>query len=186
LHNDKNSTANIAVTILATIGIAAISNTALAQQCSQNITKTQQSADYVQTSYANTILHKKSGYEWQRCSQGQTWTNGNCTGEAKRLTFDNAISTARSDNSNGGGWRVPTQTELLTIIESACTNPAVNSEIFPATATQPYWTSAPYAGSVIYAWSVNFNDGGVSYGDKATANYVRLVRGIGNTKSRPQ
>lgn len=176
---------NILMMTLSTAMCTAVSTTAFAQQCSQNMTRTQQANDFSQTSYAETTTHKKTRLEWQRCSLGQTFVNGMCTGEAKRLGFNDAQSMARNDNSSGGGWRMPTQSELVSLIESACTNPAVNTEIFPATLAGAYWTSTAYAGNVVDAWSVSFSDGSVTYGNKITANYVRLVRNSsGSTSSQ--
>jgi hypothetical protein len=74
-------------------------------------------------------------------------------------TFDWADETAYCAGlSLGGrtGWRLPTAIELLSIVDSSRTYPAVNPMHFPNTPAKLFWTSTPcasYSGSV---WYVDF------------------------------
>src|SRR3954464_5388351 len=68
---------------------------------------------------------KQTGLTWQRCSVGQTFKDGACTGEIKTFPWDKAAKEAR------GGWRLPTRDELETLVTKSCLAPALNSEVFP-------------------------------------------------------
>jgi hypothetical protein len=79
-------------------------------------------------------------------------------------------------------WRVPTLSELLTIVDAMqgfcgggsgpCINPA-----FGPTVAFVYWSSATLAGFPTFAWGVNSNGGGSSAFGKASIIDVRAVRG---------
>lgn len=148
-----------------------------AQRCPLNETKVQPSTDYDTNRNAGAIiLHKKTDLEWQRCSVGQRWEANTCTGQAQRLSWDDAQAFARSDASNGGRWRVPTIGEFMGIVESGCVSPPVNGNIFPNTQADYYWTVASQAGRVTHAWYVQFTEGNVSTNAKSFTYFVRLVR----------
>lgn len=59
--------------------------------------------------------------------------------------------------SLGDGWRLPTRTELLTLVDDTKHNPACSA--FPDCPSECFWTSTPWAGSSSYAWSVLFDFG---------------------------
>ena len=148
-----------------------------AQRCPLNETKVQPSTDYETNRQGGAIvLHRKTDLEWQRCSVGQRWDGTTCSGAARRLSWDDAQSFARSDAANGGRWRVPTIAEFMGIVESGCVSPPVNGNIFPGTQADYYWTVASQAGRVTHAWSVQFTEGNVSTNAKNFAYFVRLVR----------
>ena len=68
--------------------------------------------------------------------------------------------------------------ELVSLVESACTNPQINVNLFPDTVAGGYWTSSHCASSSkAEAWSVFFNYDGVGCTDKVQSLYVRFVRG---------
>ena len=114
---------------------------------------------------------KQSGLTWQRCSIGQSYKDGTCTGAIKQMTWEEATRAAR------GGWRLPTRDELETLVTNACTAPALNTEVFPGMdVTQlSYWTST--APDPWLAWLVYFNGGSDFNGLRGSANSVRLVKG---------
>jgi hypothetical protein len=78
---------------------------------------------------------------------------------------------------DGGGWRLPTYKEALTLIDPTSSNPAIDPSTFPGTPGAWFWTSSPYAGLIAnHAWQVFFFDG-TSIDEEATkANRVRCVR----------
>ena len=61
----------------------------------------------------------------------------------------------------GAGWRLPTVDELQTILDRSRFNPAINTEKFPDTQTEPYWTSSTCAWNPAARWVVYFAFGSV-------------------------
>jgi hypothetical protein len=114
---------------------------------------------------------KQTGLTWQRCSVGQSFKDGACTGDIKTFPWDKAMREAR------GGWRVPTRDELETLVTKTCLAPALNAEVFPSmdVTKLSYWTSsAPDSG---LAWLVYFDGGSDFNGLRTSDNPVRLVKG---------
>ncbi len=122
-----------------------------------------------------TVTHKKTGLTWMRCALGQTWTGTTCSGTAKTYTY----ATAKKQTANFAGysdWRLPNIAELQTIAERDNYNPAINTELFPNTASNSFWSSSPNVDAYGGAWYVNFSYGRVSHYLKVSAYPVRLVR----------
>jgi hypothetical protein len=122
-----------------------------------------------------TVTHQKTGLTWMRCSLGQTWTGTTCSGTAQTYTY----ATAKKQTANFAGysdWRLPNIAELQTIVERDNYYPAINTELFPNTPDDAFWSSSPYVGNANVAWYVNFGGGFVSYGYRGNAFPVRLVR----------
>ena len=75
-------------------------------------------------------------------------------------------------------WRLPTQMELLSLVNAGGLNPAIDSGFFPNTANIPYWSGSTYAMNPLNAWGVHFGYGAAHSEAKRAANAVRLVRGV--------
>jgi hypothetical protein len=74
-------------------------------------------------------------------------------------------------------WRLPTRVELVSIVDFAVSNPAIDTLAFPSTPVAQFWTSSPYAGDTSRAWYVYFGGGYTAYDVTASASYrVRCVR----------
>lgn len=72
------------------------------------------------------------------------------------------------------GWRLPTITELLTLVDYERTNPA---SALPGIKADWYWTSTPRAASPGgCAWYVNFGSGYTGWNDHGALGLVRAVR----------
>lgn len=132
-----------------------------------------------------TVTDTTTGLTWMRCSEGQTWdqASGLCAGTAATYTWQGALQLAQSIDSNGGyaghsDWRVPNIKELNSIVETQCTDPAINTSIFPVTPSSgTYWSSSPYGKIAGNAWMTQFSNGIVYDSPMSTAYSVRLVRG---------
>lgn len=110
-----------------------------------------------------TTLHVKSGLIWSRCSCGQIWQNNTCTGKALGYSFRNAFEQALQANADRylgvENWRLPTAEELQTLVDFHCTNPAINSSVFPNTPTSWYWSGTNYTEFPWYGQPVDFGNG---------------------------
>lgn len=125
--------------------------------------------------------HTTSGLEWARCAVGQTWNNSTsvCEGDAVQLTWQDALLLSESYNlGEHTNWRVPNLKEMVSLVQRACVNPAIDLGVFPAAAVGGYWTSTPNtsADKTTEAWSVNFLNGRLESREKQQDYYIRMVR----------
>lgn len=137
------------------------------------------------------VIDIETGLEWQRCSVGQTWTGGTCSGGATTMNWDVAME------QGSNGWRLPTESELRTIIY--CSNtyeynpngrfdscgsrdtyeiPTINGAFFPTTESDCYWTATNRNSlNSDDAMLVCFQDGSSGVTFKRYSGYTaRLVR----------
>jgi hypothetical protein len=133
-------------------------------------------ADYVDLG-DGTVTHTPTGLVWQRCAQGQTWTGSLCSGPSSTFTWS-AATILTSNFANKTDWRLPSEDELLSLVDYGAVGPAINTTVFSATPNVYFWSTLSNVFAANYAWVVNFNDGGV-FGSaaKASTYRVRLVRG---------
>jgi hypothetical protein len=118
---------------------------------------------------------------WMRCSLGQTWTGAVCEGEAESMTWSNAVTMANQLNYlTFNDWRLPNKNELNSIIETSCTQPSINLNIFPGTISNKYWSSSPYDDESKHIWIVDFKNGSIFPSSATNTATVRLVRDVVN------
>lgn len=90
------------------------------------------------------------------------------------LSWEGAAEYAKS---LGDGWRVPTRTELLTLVDDTKRDPACS--VFPEDGTMPLWTSTRYARDPAnWIWTVFFTDGmcvGMAHTERCKVRCVRTV-----------
>jgi hypothetical protein len=137
-----------------------------------------------------TVTDNNTGLMWQKCSVGQN-NDASCSGTASGFNWFTATGTYNNVNnpsslnacgsvvSGYNDWRLPTNKELVTIVDYALAypGPTINSTIFPNTLAWGYWTSTLWAGGAYNGWHVNFNHGDDSLSNVQTGWYVRCVRG---------
>ena len=121
---------------------------------------------------------QKTKLTWSRCSVGATWKKGGkCTGFVKMLRLDEAKQYAKQ---LGGGWRVPTIDELSSIVEQTCSQPAINSTVFPNVKNlgegAPYWSITKIKEMPQLIYYVDFFGGDADGHTKGFSLAVRLVR----------
>lgn len=163
--------------VLLLLTLAFISSAAAAQTCNKAIIATTPDARFT-IGNDGTATHKPTGLTWMRCSLGQTWDGKTCSGEASVFTWGAALQAANRHAFAGhSDWRLPNKNELASIVEEACSAPAINVKVFPATPPAFFWSSSPYAGLAQGAWSVDFGFGPVNASVKTGSLNVRLVRG---------
>ncbi|WP_346839794.1 DUF1566 domain-containing protein [Microbulbifer sp. SAOS-129_SWC] len=76
----------------------------------------------------------------------------------------------------GEGWRMPTRKELESLIDTSRYNPAIDTEKFPDTKSDWYWTSTPCAWNDAAVWVVDFSYGYVTDDRRYDSACVRAVR----------
>lgn len=168
------------VRVFALLALCLPGTSALAfPSCPANIDRSTPDSDFVDNGDA-TITHVPTGLTWKQCSEGLSGTN--ClTGVASPLTFAGAQAAAAAANTGNfaghNDWRVPSYTELQSLVETGCQSASINWTLFPATIAGEYWSSTSYQFAPVAAWGVRF-DYGTSVINAKTATYaVRLVRG---------
>jgi Protein of unknown function (DUF1566) len=100
--------------------------------------------------------------------------------DAVPRTFADSVTYCTTLPLAGGGFRLPSMKELQTLIDEQVVDPAIDSQVFPATTGESFWSGSPLVGGPPEAWFVNFYSG-VSYsnvlGDKYLARCVRALGG---------
>jgi hypothetical protein len=129
---------------------------------------------YTYSTAGDEVTDSKTGLIWRRCSEGQTWSGSTCTGTAANYTHEQALAQAKAQTGTAG-WRLPNVKELTSIADKTRISPAIDPAAFPATPSEWYWSSTPYAGDSGYAWYVNFDNGYVDFSVRVSYR-VRLVR----------
>ena len=76
----------------------------------------------------------------------------------------------------GEGWRLPTRQELESLLDLSRYNPAIDTEVFPDTKSDDYWTDTPTAWNTAAVWVVIFGYGAVGDGGRGNLACVRAVR----------
>jgi hypothetical protein len=115
-----------------------------------------------------TVTDLNTGLMWQQGdahnSSGRTW----------QQAVDYCAASGLADYHD---WRLPSITELTSIVDHSRTNPAVNTTYFPGCRSSVYWSGTTVAGYPGYAWGVNFYYGYDHWFSKDNTSYVRCVRG---------
>jgi hypothetical protein len=133
------------------------------------------STDYVDQGDGS-VTHTPTRLTWQRCSVGQSWTGSTCSGSTSTFTWDVA-KLLTSSFAGKTDWRLPTEDELLSLVDYSKFSFAINATLFPNTLSSDFWSGSPGAGHSGYAWGVGFGDGGASHGYRGSYGFaVRLVR----------
>jgi hypothetical protein len=123
------------------------------------------------TATGGTVVDNVTHLTWQQVVA----TTGGDDG-AGRSTWANAKSACASF---GGGYRLPTVKELLTIVDFSKANPSIDTsaDAFPGTPPDAFWTATPLAGSPpTSAWFISFDDGYAGNVDMMQPNRARCVR----------
>jgi hypothetical protein len=113
---------------------------------------------------AETVRDLGTGLTWQRAVADRTF------GFGAAQSYCGALGLA------GKTWRVPSLTELLTLIdERAAAGPMIDRATFPNTPSEAFWTSSSFGGAAGMAWQVYFDHGNALYGLPDAAFRVRCV-----------
>jgi len=125
----------------------------------------------VKTTIVDSIHHKDNTYRWG----GVTALSSNYGNYYD--DWNSLVNGSNAENFCGfNDWRVPTGTELKSIVDHSRINPAIDENYFPNTTNSFYWTASADAFSSSNAWFVVFNYGYSGNGIRNYNNNVRLVR----------
>jgi hypothetical protein len=108
-----------------------------------------------------------------------TPTNWTQTLYAGPMTWANALTSCNELNYGGhDDWRLPNIKELQSLVDFANIGPAIDTEAFPNTQSDYYWSSTSYQGGGLHdgAWVVDFDNGYMGDVGKTNTLYVRCVR----------
>lgn len=168
-----------------------------AQSCTSGFPATTPTARFTDHN-DGTVTDSKTGLMWKRCSEGQSWVSGTCTGTSPTYRWQQALQQAQTVNNSGGfagqtDWRLPNIKELASIVERGCADPSINKIVFPATPSDLFMSSSNCGYDFLEGWAYNFNShplssydfnvhgalecGGLGYGSSSYGSgRVRLVR----------
>ena len=151
--------------------------------CDSTIPRTSPSSNFA-THADGTVTDTRTGLVWRRCPLGMNWNGNTCSGYPNAYDWQDALQTLQSINQGGGiagmhDWRLPNVQELSTLLELACSSPAINAAIFPGSLTGAgngeYWTSTPDGSDFVRF--VDFDTGWGSSAQNYQGYRVRPVRG---------
>ncbi|MBV6492034.1 MAG: hypothetical protein LDLANPLL_00023 [Turneriella sp.] len=131
------------------------------------------------------VTDNVTGLVWKTCSEGQTGSNCQGSGNsgnnynATTMSWYAAMNQCAALNAASYAgrtdWRLPTSMELETLPNLGTSSPAIDVAYFPATVYSSYWSSSTYASNVSTAWNVSFTSGNSFSSSKTTNLYVRCV-----------
>ncbi len=113
----------------------------------------------------HTVTDMDTGHTWQQVDDDikRDWKS------AQRYCHDQSLG-GETD------WRLPTPTELASIVVYRSTNPTIDETLFPSTDPSGYWSAISMAGNSWQAWIVDFQFGSVDFSRKKESHYVRCIR----------
>lgn len=116
---------------------------------------------------AGTVYDVKTKLTWQQSVAPTTYHY------ADAVTY----CTSLGATLGGGGWRVPTIKELITLLDhSQSSGPWIDRTAFPSTPLHMFWSSTPMPTSSTGPWVVDFSIGTVSIPGMSDSNNIRCVR----------
>lgn len=122
-----------------------------------------------------TVLDKATGLTWQMGENAikYNWYQASGIYDA---TYNHSVqNVCGSLGLDGGGWRLPTLTELQSLVEVKF-NPTINTSFFPEAYAYNYWSSSTQGTNTYNAWNVNFRKGVNVNNGKPYTYHVRCVR----------
>jgi hypothetical protein len=126
-----------------------------------------------------TVTDNLTGLTWLQdavsCIGEKKWPEA--LNEANSLAH-NSCDGALQDNSSQGDWRLPTVNELQGLVDYSREDQALPQDHPFTVENDLYWSSTTCAfWDALYAWIVDFDEGGIGYRPKEDATWVWPVRG---------
>ena len=151
---------------------------AQAVPCQNNLPASNPDSVYIDEG-DGTVTDSRYGLMWKQCAEGLS--GANCqTGSAQTFTWANALAHAEASTFGGyTDWRLPNVKELSSLVEDCRVSPSINTNLFPNTPSNRFWSGSPFAYDSLSAWGVDFGNGSADHGYRSGSGRVRLVRGGG-------
>jgi hypothetical protein len=112
----------------------------------------------------DSVHDSHSGLTWERAVEHDNYSWQDANAFCSHLT------------THGGGWRLPSIRELLTVVDVTRFDPAIDTSVFPNTPSELFWSSSPSRSPAGTAWGVNFTRGSSGAASVGTKAHVRCVR----------
>jgi hypothetical protein len=116
-------------------------------------------------SVAGTVLDRVTGLMWQRAVDPGNMTFADATAKCDRLELGEYRD-----------WRLPSRIELVSILDLAEVQPAIERSAFPATPSEWFWSSSVASDSPTAAWYVYFYFGYPKTDERRSHFRARCVR----------
>jgi hypothetical protein len=120
---------------------------------------------YDTTSFAGVVIDSITSLQWQQAVDENSYTFADASTYCAGLTL------------TGGGWRLPSRIEVLSLVDYTSPNPYIDTNAFPDTPAEIFWTSSAFAGDPTFAWHVNFKFGN-GFADKSEKTLTHRTRCI--------
>jgi hypothetical protein len=121
-----------------------------------------------------TVTDETTGLMWQQVTSEKIMNWNQAVVYCKNLKIGNYKK----------GWRLPTITELRSLVDFSRYNPAIDMDCFPNTVLAFHWSSSTEESPTKYAWGVAFSYGQSYIINTNRLHYVRAVKGpIGDTNA---
>jgi hypothetical protein len=170
----------VAALLVGTFGLLAGIAPALAQTCPAGLDRVTPDADFIDNA-DGTVVHLRTGLMWKQCVEGAS--GASCSGDPTLATWSEAFDAAANANviryAGYGDWRVPNLKEALSIRETGCHSPGINTVRFP-NPPATIWTGTSSVRDPTLAWVADFQGAAIANISKELGKTgplpVRLVR----------
>ena len=125
---------------------------------------------YSTSEASDLVLDLVTGLEWQRGVDLGPGESGGFVWNAAANHCDELVQGGHED------FHLPTRLELVSILDPSTTDPAIDTDAFPDTPSEAYWTSTPVAADTESAYYANLFFGYTSSNLKTYEQFVRCVR----------
>ena len=123
------------------------------------------------------VADSATGLVWARCTVGQQWNGSTCVGKVQAYTWQDALRIgAQAAEHHGQPWRLPNAKEIASLAVDGQADPDIDPTLFPNSPSRLYWTSSPYVGFPLYAWTFYGYDGSINFENVLELHLLRLVR----------
>jgi Protein of unknown function (DUF1566) len=121
------------------------------------------------------VTDSRTGLIWRRCAEGMTASARGCTGTPLALDHSAAVARAATQaKASGLTWRLPSTAELRGIADEKRFKLAIDTDAFPGTPPEHFWTADRI--NAEYAYAVNFYNGFHYDRYHTNPHHMRLVR----------
>jgi len=129
-----------------------------------------------------TVTDQATGLIWKRCAEGQSWTGSTCSGTPTSFTWNQANALTSTVTFAGSSvWRLPSITDLQTIVDMTASGATINATAFPNASSAAFWSATADSDNSNNGLYVSFLYGNSSTLNKANAFLAHLVRGTAST-----